>query len=70
MPSGIADGVMGLLWTRTPSCRLTSRDLVKCTGTDSQEEASAHDLQSFYTHKQLLPILIGLQDLQERNFWT
>lgn len=70
MPSGSADGVIGLLWTRTPSCRLTSRFLVKCTATDSQEKVSAHDLQSFHAHKQLLAILIGLQDLQELDLWT
>jgi hypothetical protein len=62
-----ADGVIGLLWTRAPSCRLTLRVLVKCTAMDSQEEASSHDLQSFHAHKQFIPILIGLQGLQQRN---
>jgi hypothetical protein len=59
MPNCSADGVIGWLDTRTPLRRLTSRVLVKCTVMDSQEEASAHDLQSFNAHSKLHPTIIG-----------
>ena len=59
MPSGSADGVIGWLDTRTPTCRLTSRTLVKCTATDPQEEPSDYDLRSFNVRRRLHPAFIG-----------